>query len=108
MLSSRTREGIRTLGAHGRSRSRRRETPIVTATQTYVLRGTNATVADLLLLNRGSGASYERFSDLPQATAREGDTVQAIPGWKGTFRAAFLVNNSSKTRHGTPIEFVGG
>ena len=48
---------------------------------------------DLLLLNRGSGVSYARFSSLPQATAGEGDTVQAIPHYKGTPRAAFLVNN---------------
>jgi FG-GAP-like repeat len=59
----------------------------------YVCQGTNATVPDLLLLNRGSGASYESFSGLPQVTTGEGDTVQAIPNWKGTSRAAFLVSN---------------
>jgi FG-GAP-like repeat len=59
----------------------------------YVVQGTNATVPDLLLLNRGSGASYESFSGLPQVTTGEGDTAQAIPNWKGTNRAAFLINN---------------
>jgi FG-GAP-like repeat/RTX calcium-binding nonapeptide repeat (4 copies) len=59
----------------------------------YVVQGTNATVPDLLLLNRGSGASYESFPGLPQVTTGDGDTAQAIPNWKGTNRAAFLVNN---------------
>jgi hypothetical protein len=59
----------------------------------YILQRDNGTVPDLLLLNRGSGVSYARFSSLPQATAGEGDTVQAIPHYKGTPRAAFLVNN---------------
>ena len=48
---------------------------------------------DLLLINRGSGKSFVKFSGLPQATAGEGDTVQAIPHYKGTRRAAFVVNN---------------
>ena len=59
----------------------------------YVVQGENATVPDLLLLNRGSGASYVSFSGLPQVTTGDGDTAQAIPNWKGTNRAAFLVNN---------------
>jgi hypothetical protein len=59
----------------------------------YVVQGTNASVPDLLLLNGGSGASYSQFSGLPQVTTGEGDTAQAIPNWKGTNRAAFLVNN---------------
>jgi hypothetical protein len=59
----------------------------------YVVQGTNASVPDLLLLNGGSGASYSQFSGLPQVTTGEGDTAQAIPSWKGTNRAAFLVNN---------------
>jgi FG-GAP-like repeat len=76
----------------------------------YVLQGTNATVPDLLLLNRGSGTSYERFLGLPQATSGEGDRVQAIPGWKGTSRAAFLVNNGFGQEAGPRqlIEFVSG
>jgi FG-GAP-like repeat len=59
----------------------------------YVVQGSNATVPDLLLLNAGSGASYTQFSGLPQVTAGDGDTAQAISNWKGTNRAAFLVNN---------------
>jgi hypothetical protein len=59
----------------------------------YVVQGSNASVPDLLLLNRGSGVSYTNFSGLPQVTTGEGDTAQAIPNWKGTNRAAFLVNN---------------
>ena len=59
----------------------------------YVVQGTNASVPDLLLLNGGSGASYNQFSGLPQVTTGDGDTAQAIPNWKGTNRAAFLVNN---------------
>ncbi|MDQ5874236.1 MAG: VCBS repeat-containing protein, partial [Actinomycetota bacterium] len=77
----------------------------------YVVQGTNATVPDLLLLNRGSGASYESFSGLPQVTTGEGDTAQAIPNWKGTNRAAFLVNNGRAYPNPGPrqlIELVGG
>jgi hypothetical protein len=77
----------------------------------YVLQGHNGTVRDLLLLNRGSGTSYTNFSGLPQATTGEGDTVQAIPRWKGTKRAAFLVNNGFNYPQPGPrqlIEFVGG
>jgi hypothetical protein len=67
----------------------------------YVVQTTN-TVPDLLLLNRGSGASYESFSGLPQATTGGGDTAQAIPNWKGTNRAAFLVNNGRE--YPEPVE----
>jgi hypothetical protein len=76
----------------------------------YVLQGTNATVPDLLLLNQGLGASYQIFSRLPQATTGEGDRVQAIPRWKGTSRAAFLVNNGFESEAGPRqlIELVGG
>jgi hypothetical protein len=59
----------------------------------YLVQGANATVPDLLLMNRGSGAAYESFSGLPQVTTGEGDKVEAIPNWKGTSRAAFVVNN---------------
>jgi FG-GAP-like repeat len=59
----------------------------------YVLQGMNASVPDLMLLNRGSGKSYTNFSGMPQAKTGEGDTVQAIPKYAGTKRAAFVVNN---------------
>jgi FG-GAP-like repeat len=74
----------------------------------YVCQGTNATVPDLLLLNQGSGAGYEQFAGLPQATKGDGDTVQAIPDWNRS-RAAFLVNNGAGAHAGPRqlIEFVG-
>jgi hypothetical protein len=75
----------------------------------YACQGKNATVPDLLLLNQGSGASYVEFAGLPQVTAGDGDTVQAIPDWKGRSRAAFLVNNGHGAQPGPRqlIEFVG-
>jgi hypothetical protein len=76
----------------------------------YILQGSNATVPDLLLLNQGSGASYTNLSGLPQVTTGEGDRVEAIPGWKGTPRAAFVVNNGFEGKPGPRqlIELVGG
>jgi hypothetical protein len=77
----------------------------------YVLQGSNATVPDLLLLNRGSGVNYSQFAGLTQATTGEGDRVQAIPGWKGTSRAAFLVSNGFAYPQPGPrqlIELVDG
>ena len=76
-----------------------------------MLQGTNTTPPDILLLNRGSGVSYGMFFPLPPATTGNGDTVQAIPGWRGTPRVAFLVNNGvAPTRPDPPqlIEMVGG
>jgi hypothetical protein len=66
----------------------------------YVLQGTNATVPDLLLRNRGSGTSYTNFGRLPQARTGEGDRVEAIKGWSGKPRAAFLVNNGFEGQAG--------
>jgi hypothetical protein len=71
----------------------------------YVLQGSNATVPDLLLRNRGSGTSYLRFDRLPQTTKGEGDRVQAIPRWRRTSRAAFLVNNGFG-RHAGPRQLI--
>jgi FG-GAP-like repeat len=75
----------------------------------YVLRSNNANVPDVMLLNDGSGKGFTEFSDMPQATTGEGDTVQAIPNWKGTRRAAFLVNNGFEDAQGPRqlIEFEG-
>jgi FG-GAP-like repeat len=75
----------------------------------YVLRGNNAELPDVMLLNDGSGTSFTEFTDMPQATTGEGDTVQAIPNWKGTRRAAFLVNNGFEDAQGPRqlIEFEG-
>jgi hypothetical protein len=76
----------------------------------YALQGTNATVPDLLLMNQGSGTSYTQFPGLPQASSGNGSRVQAIPNWKGTRRAAFLVNNGHYDSLGPRqlIELVGG
>jgi FG-GAP-like repeat len=76
----------------------------------YVVQA-DPTVPDMLLLNQGSGASYQSFSGLPQATTGTGDTAQAIPNWKGTNRAAFVVNNGRRYPDPGPrqlIELVGG
>jgi FG-GAP-like repeat len=72
----------------------------------YVLQGTNATVPDVLLLNRGSGTSYRQFAGLPQTTVGEGSRVQAIPRWKGTQRAAFLVNNGHEAKGPGPRQLI--
>ena len=76
----------------------------------YVLRSDNANLPDVLLLNDGSGTSFTKFTDMPQATSGEGDTVQAIPDWNGTRRAAFIVNNGFEDTPGPRqlIEFDGG
>ena len=75
----------------------------------YVLRSNNSSVPDVMLLNGGSGTSFTKFTDMPQATTGEGDTVQAIPHWMGTQRAAFLVNNGFEDTQGPRqlIEFEG-
>jgi FG-GAP-like repeat len=65
----------------------------------YVLRSDNSSVPDVILLNDGSGTRFTKFTDIPQATG-EGDTVQAIPNWNGTRRAAFLVNNGYEEAEG--------
>jgi hypothetical protein len=72
----------------------------------YVVQRDNGTVPDLLLLNRGSGTSYMRFTDMPQATTGEGDTAQAIPHYEGTRRAAFLVNNGSEYPQRGPRQLI--
>ena len=76
----------------------------------YVLRSDNSSVPDVMLLNDGSGTSFTKFTDMPRATTGEGDTVQAIPNWKGTRRAAFVVNNGFENTAGPRqlIEFEGG
>jgi hypothetical protein len=63
----------------------------------YVVQGKNSTYKDLLLLNAGRNASTGKWQltsfPLPQTTVGDGDTVGAIPDWRGSGRAAFLVNN---------------
>jgi mannosyltransferase len=72
----------------------------------YVVQGENGTVPDLLLMNRGSGASYLSFPGLPQATKGEGDRVEAIPNWKGTPRAAFVVSNGAAYPQPGPRQLI--
>jgi hypothetical protein len=63
----------------------------------YAVLGQNENYDDLLLRNGGRALSTGKWDlttiAIPQANAGEGDTAQAIPGWAGTSRAAFLVNN---------------
>jgi hypothetical protein len=63
----------------------------------YMVVGQNETYDDLLLRNGGRALSTGKWDfttiPIPQAGAGEGDTAQALPGWDGTNRAAFLVNN---------------
>ena len=55
---------------------------------------------DVMLINDGTGRSFHTIL-LPQVAAGDGDAVAAIPNWKGTGRAAFLVSNSkSGSSHG--------
>jgi len=73
----------------------------------YIVQRENGVVPDVLLLNQGSGVTFTRFSDLPQATTGEGSTAQAIPDYKGTRRAAFLVNNGAQYPQPGPRQLIG-
>jgi hypothetical protein len=64
----------------------------------YVVQGDNVSHPDVMLLNNGSGASY-RTTSIPQLREGNGDVATAIPNWRGTGRAAFLVTNG---RWGVP------
>lgn len=75
----------------------------------YVVQGKNSSYKDLLLLNGGlnTGTGKLQFTSatIPQVTVGDGDTVQALPNWAGTNRAAFLVNNGKWTSKG-PRQFI--
>lgn len=58
----------------------------------YVVQGLNDRYQDKMLVNDGSGRGFRSIS-IPQTTVGDGDTVAALPDWKGTGHAAFLVNN---------------
>jgi hypothetical protein len=65
--------------------------------------GTNR--PDLMLLNDGSGRAF-RSIPIPQTTQGWGDAVAAVPDWRGSGRAAFVVSNSkSGTRNG-PTQLI--
>jgi hypothetical protein len=56
--------------------------------------GSNGTFGDVLLINDGNGVSYHvNANPLPQAGQGDTDVVTAIPNWRGTGRAAFLISN---------------
>ena len=71
----------------------------------YVVQG-DPSVPDLLLLNQGSGTTFQSFPGLPQATTGWGDTAQAIPNWQGGGRAAFLVNNGFEYPNPGPRQLI--
>ena len=55
---------------------------------------------DEMLINDGNSRSFHTIP-IPQVTAGDGDAVAAIPNWRGTGRAAFIVSNSkSGSAHG--------
>jgi hypothetical protein len=70
----------------------------------YVVQGNNVGVADVMLLNKGSGASY-RTTSIPQVKVGNGDVATAIPNWRGTGRAAFLVTNGRWGVRG-PVQLI--
>ena len=71
----------------------------------YVVQG-NPAVPDLLLLNQGSGGSYRSFPGLPRARTGGGDTAQAIPNYRGTNLAAFLVSNGRSFPQPGPRQLI--
>jgi len=66
----------------------------------YVQQGIDTTEPDVLLLNEGDGRQFRRGPELPSTDAGGGDSVTAIPDYKGTGRAAFIVNNGYQTNPG--------
>ena len=71
---------------------------------------TGGTTPDQVFLNDGNGRRWTDGPKLASPKGGAGDTVVAIPGWKGTKRAAFLVNNGFQTARGARqlFEFTGG
>jgi hypothetical protein len=65
---------------------------------------------DQIFLNTGKGRSFTPGPKLDSPPGGSGDTVTAIPNWKGTGRAAFLVNNGFQVAKGARqlFEFSGG
>lgn len=62
---------------------------------------------DLMLINNGDSRSFHTMP-IPQVAAGDGDAVAAIPNWRGTGRAAFIVSNSkSGSGHGSgPTQLI--
>ncbi|MGD9510915.1 MAG: FG-GAP repeat domain-containing protein [Geminicoccaceae bacterium] len=60
----------------------------------YIGEGKNSAYPDILLINNGNGKSFHvNAHPLPRVTKGDTDVVTAIPNWRGTKRAAFLVSN---------------
>jgi hypothetical protein len=60
----------------------------------YIGEGKNSAYPDILLINNGNGKSYHvNAHPLPRVTRGDTDVVTAIPNWRSTGRAAFLVSN---------------
>jgi FG-GAP-like repeat len=70
----------------------------------YVVQGENNLYPDIMLINDGGGASFHTAS-IPQVTEGDGDIATAIPSWRGTGRAAFLVTNGKWATPG-PFQLI--
>lgn len=66
----------------------------------YVQQRDKKTGHDMTLLNGGDGTTFTRGPVPPSPSRGGGDTVIAIPKWKGTKRAAFVVNNGFQNDQG--------
>jgi len=56
---------------------------------------TSGSHPDQVFLNDGHGQKWTAGPELASPPGGSGDSVIAIPKWKGTSRAAFLVNNGN-------------
>lgn len=72
----------------------------------FVSQGVNADFADRLYLNNGTGGGFTSFGGLPRVTFGNGDEAQAIPNWKGSGRAAILVNNGGTPAGAGPRQLI--
>lgn len=66
----------------------------------YVQQGADTDEPDLLLLSEGDGRGFTPGPPLPPTTSGAGDTVVALPNWKGSGRVAFVVNNGFQDEPG--------
>jgi FG-GAP-like repeat len=71
----------------------------------YVQQGSHTDADDVLLLNRGDGRAFALGPKLPQPREGAGDMVIGMPDWRGTGRAAFIVNNGYQ-EHAGPRQLI--